>query len=96
MGAGFWIVIGLLAVLLLSSGNKKTGKSSSGRKNDKRIDHLHYMDLDEYQCPNCKARFRKNVMTCPKCGMQFTGTVTDDEEFIEEMEVWEEEDDEYE
>ena len=92
MGAGFWIVIGLLAVLLLSSGNKKTGKSSSSRKNDKRIDHLHYMDLDEYQCPNCKARFRKNVMTCPKCGMQFTGTVTDDEEFIEEMEVWEEDD----
>ena len=92
MGAGFWIVIGLLAVLLLSSGNKKTGSNSSGKKNDKRIDHLHYMDLDEYQCPNCKARFRKNVMTCPKCGMQFTGTVTDDEEFIEEMEVWEEDD----
>ena len=96
MGAGFWIVIGLLAVLLLSSGNKKTGKSSSRRKNDKRIDHLHYMDLDEYQCPNCGARFRKNIMICPKCGTQFTGTVTDDEEFIEEMEVWEEEDDEYE
>ncbi len=52
------------------------------------------MDLDEYQCPNCKARFRKNAMTCPKCGTQFTGTTVDDEEFIEEMEIWEEDDDE--
>ena len=27
-------------------------------------------------------------MICPKCGAKFTGTREDDGEFIEEMELW--------
>ena len=89
-----WIFLIASALLLIAalSGNNQPKKAGGGKTS--RIEKLHYMDLDEYQCPNCKARFRKNVMTCPKCGMQFTGTTVDDEEFIEEMEIWEEDDDE--
>ena len=91
MGTWVWITLGALAVLLLaSSGKQKTG-SGSGR-NDRRIDHLHYIDPDEYECPKCGARFRKNVMTCPKCGVKFTGTAENDDAFIEEMVLWDDDD----
>ena len=69
---------------------KAEAKNRAGRaeKNSERIDHLHYYDPDEYECPKCGARFTENVMTCPKCGMKFTGNVEDDEPFEEEMELW--------
>lgn len=95
MGTGVWIALGLLAlVLFASSGNSKknAGGSAGAGEKDKRIDHLHYIDLDEYECPKCGARFRKNVMVCPKCGAKFSGTVKDEDEFIEEMVLWDEDD----
>ena len=89
MGAWGWIVLGVLAFLVLaSSGKQRAGKDGRGGNKDKRIDHLHYYDPDEYECPKCGARFSKNVMTCPKCGMKFTGSAEDDEPFEEEMELW--------
>ena len=94
METGIWIALGLLTVVLLvSCGKSKTsagGGSAGVGKNNKRIDHLHYIDLDEYECPKCGARFRKNVMVCPKCGAKFSGTVEDEDEFIEEMVLWDE------
>ena len=33
-------------------------------------------------------------MTCPKCGMKFTGSVEDDEPYEEEYEMWDGDDDE--
>ena len=96
MRAGFWIILGVLAVLLLGSAGKSkknAGSRSAGTgKNTKRIDHLHYIDLDEYECPNCGAKFKKNVMVCPKCGIRFSGTEKDDNAFIEEMEIWDDDD----
>ena len=90
MGTGVWIALGLMAlVLLASSGKSKTNtgkRSASAGKNDKRIDHLHYTELDEYECPKCGARFRKNVMVCPKCGASFTGTTENMEAYDEELE----------
>ena len=94
MGTWFWIVLAVLAVLLLSSSGKrkKNGNSGSG-ENGRRVEHLHYIDPDEYECPKCGARFTENVMTCPKCGAKFTGTAENDDAFIEEMELWDDDDD---
>lgn len=95
MGTWGWIVLGVLAVLVLaSSGKQRAGKDGKAGNRDKRIDHLHYYDPDEYKCPKCGARFSRNVMTCPKCGMKFTGSVEDDEPFEEEYEMWDGDDDE--
>lgn len=58
-----------------------------------RIDHLHYIDTDEYECSACGARFRKPGMTCPGCGARFTGTRVEDEEMMEEMILWDDDDD---
>lgn len=80
-----WIVIGLVIFAVLAdSGKKDTG--SNGKPT--RIDHPHYFEEDEHECSVCGARFRGKSMTCPKCGAKFTGTKEDDEEFIEEMELW--------
>ena len=54
------------------------------------IDHLHYIDLDDYECSVCGAHFRKEAMVCPKCGARFQATKEDDDEYIEEMEIWDE------
>lgn len=90
MGTWFWIILGVLAVALLGA----SGKKAQGKENadNRRIDHLHYIELDEYECPKCHARFRRNVMACPKCGARFSGTKEDDEEFIEEMVLWDDDD----
>ena len=89
MGTWGWIVLGVLAVLLLSSsGKQKTKPESETGKSSKRIDHLHYIDPDEYECPKCGARFRENAMACPECGEKFSGKTEDEDEFIEEMELW--------
>ena len=68
----------------------------SGQKKVHRVDHLHYYDLDEYECSVCGARFQKNSMVCPKCGARFEGTKEVSTEFDEEMmeeEDWDEEHD---
>ncbi len=41
-------------------------------------------DWSSYECPVCGAKFRKDRMICPKCGVEFEGTKEDDE-FIDEM-----------
>ena len=77
---------------LLSGGTKRTGRSGKSGAPE-RIDHLHYIDADEYECSVCGAKFRKNSMSCPKCGARFRGTREDDDEFIEEMVLWDDDDD---
>ena len=95
MGTWGWIALGVLAFLVLaSSGKQKPTTAGRAEKNSERIDHLHYYDPDEYECPKCGARFTENVMTCPKCGMKFTGSVEDDEPYEEEYEMWDGDDDE--
>ena len=99
MGTGFWIIVAVLAVLLLATGRTKNNGKSSGRTGNStsRIDHLHYIDLDEYECPKCHTTFKRNVMVCPNCGTRFTGTREDmtafDEELEEELDMdeWDEE-----
>lgn len=79
---------------LFSGGNKNGRRSRSSGKPGKpvRIDHLHYIDVDEYECSVCGAKFRKDSMSCPKCGTRFQGTKEDDDEFIEEMVLWDDDD----
>ncbi len=95
MSAVFWIVIG--AVVLAACCWKKKGTntgSSGGQRKNLRIDHPHYYDVDDYECSVCGARFRKQSMVCPHCGVRFKGTQEDDTEFDEEMmeeEDWDEE-----
>lgn len=68
----------------LFSGNQNSRRSGSSG-GPVRIDHLHYIDADEYECSVCGAKFRKNSMSCPNCGTRFRGTKEDDDEFIGEM-----------
>ncbi len=95
MGIWFWVALGGLAYILIACAgiSQKKGGGSAAGKDTRRIDHLHYLDLDEYECPKCGARFTKNVMVCPKCGARFSGRKEDDEAFIEEMEIWDDDDD---
>ena len=81
----FWLaIVGVILAAVVGSGKKSTGS----REKPTRIDHPHYFEEDEHECSVCGARFRGKSMTCPKCGAKFTGTKEDDEEFIEEMELW--------
>ncbi len=66
-----WILIGLGVLIVCLLGTK--GKPSGGKKPGKptRIDHLHYIDLDEYECSVCGHQFDRKSMTCPKCGARF-------------------------
>ncbi len=99
METGFWFILAVLAVLLLATGKTKSNGNSAGRAGNStsRIDHCHYSDPDEYECPKCHTRFRKNTMVCPNCGTRFTGTREDmtayDDELEEELEMdeWDEE-----
>ena len=99
MGTGIWIILAMLAILLFAAGGTKNNGKSSDKTGSSasRIDHLHYIDRDEYECPKCHARFRKNTMVCPKCGLRFTGTREDttayDDELEEELDMddWDEE-----
>ena len=90
-----WFFLGVTALLVIAAltGNVKPAKKDNTENSTKRIDHLHYIDLDEYECPECGAKFRKNVMVCPQCEVRFTGKVEDDEEFEEEMIIWDDDDD---
>ena len=98
MGTGFWIILAVLAILLVATGKtKNNGKSSGTHDSTSRIDHLHYMERDEYECPRCHTVFKKNVMVCPNCGLRFAGAREDmtayDDELEEELEMdeWDEE-----
>ena len=99
MGTWFWIILAVLAILVFATGKTKqgNGKNSGTQDSMRRIDHLHYMDRDEYECPKCHTRFKKNTMVCPNCGTRFTGTQKNmtayDDELEEELDMddWDEE-----
>ena len=86
-----WVIIAAVVVLALLSGGKKKPSGASGKPT--RIDHPHYIDVDDYECSVCGARFRNKGMVCPKCGARFAGIKEDDDEFIEEMVIWDDDDD---
>ena len=84
-----WIIVGVGLIALLASGKGNKGKKKdTSQEKPIRIDHLHYIDADEYECSVCGAKFWKDRMVCPECGVKFEGTKEDDEEFIDEMIIW--------
>lgn len=86
----FWFaIVGAILAAFLSSGKKSTASNEKPT----RIDHPHYFDEDDHECSVCGTRFRGKRITCPKCGAKFTGTREDDGEFMEEMVIWDDEDD---
>ena len=91
MPAAVWIAIGLVLVLVCAGAGK--GKRPASRGKPVRIDHPHCFDEDDHECSVCGARFRGKGMVCPGCGAKFTGTREDDGEFVEEMVLWDDEDD---
>ena len=56
-----------------------------------RIDHPHQIDLDVHESPACGARFRPDSMVFPERRTGFAGTKEDEDEFTEEMVMWEDE-----
>ena len=91
MSTIFWIVIGVIIFCALADSGKKRNAGAKGKPT--RIDHPHYFEEDDHECSVCGTRFRGKSMTCPKCGTRFAGTREDDGEFIEEMELWDGDDD---
>ena len=87
-----WIVIGLAVIAVCTGSGKGKGKAS-GTGKPYRVDHPHYISDDESECSVCGARFRDKSMVCPRCGVRFGTAREDDEEFIEEMEIWDGDDD---
>ena len=94
------IQIGILFIFVIillwicsSLSKEKEGKNATSQGMSTRIDHPHYFEEDDHECSVCGTRFRGKSMTCPKCGAKFTGTREDDGEFMEEMVVWDDEDD---
>ena len=81
-----WILIGVVLLALLGGGNK--GKRTASPARPFRVDHPHYMTEDESECSVCGARFTEKTMVCPQCGAVFGTATTDDGEFIEEMELY--------
>ena len=95
MSPVWWIVIGIVLLSLLTGGKGKSRNTGTPGQDHVRIHHPHYMSDDEYECSACKARFRNDTMTCPSCGAHFSRIREDDGEFIEEMELFDgDEDDE--
>ena len=88
MSPVLWIILALVIIGACTSNSKKSIKNTGKQKKPTRIDHPHYIDVDDYECSVCGARFRKKGMVCPKCGTRFQGTKEDEDEFIEEMVVW--------
>ena len=87
-----WIILGVVLLALLSGNKGKGGRGSSAAR-PFRIDHPHYMDPDDCECSRCGARFPEEQMECPVCGARFGTATTDDGEFMEEMEIWDGDDD---
>ena len=92
MSTAVWIVIGLVILVACAGSSGKNGRRTGSRGKPTRIDHPHYIDADDYECSVCGTRFQKKDMVCPKCGACFTGTKEDDDEFIEEMVIWDDDD----
>ncbi len=92
MSAVFWVLIGIV-VLAALAGSGKGGKNAGTKGKPVRIDHPHYFEDDDHECSVCGARFRGKGMTCPKCGARFQAAKEDDGEFIEEMVLWDDDDD---
>lgn len=95
------IPIGILTIFAIALlwvfygiSKESSRKKAELKKRPTRIDHPHYFEEDDHECFVCGTRFWGKGMTCPKCGAKFTGTREDDGEFIEEMELWDDEDDE--
>ena len=86
---GILVIIAIILLWICSGlGKGKDAKNTGSKGKPTRIDHPHYFEEDDHECSVCGARFRGKGMTCPKCGAKFIGTKEDDEEFIEEMELW--------
>ena len=87
---GAIVVLGLIATLF--SGN---GKKTVTRERPRiRIDHPHYVSVDESECTICGRRIPAYVSRCPNCGVRFNAARKDEEEWdeeFEEMEAWDEE-----
>ena len=88
-----WPVVVLILLLIFAAGSgKKQPKQKNGTagtgKAVPRIDRPHYIDLDDHECPKCGARFRENVTVCHRCGAKLSGTTEDEDEFVEEMVLW--------
>ena len=83
-----WILISVLLLALLSGGKRR--KTTASTAQPFRVDHPHYMTEDESECSVCGARFKDKVMVCPRCGARFGTATMDDGEFIEEMELYDE------
>ena len=91
----FWAIGGvLLLIALLFSGEKRTNTTNS-RKSTYRLQkeaahwiyHPHVIEEDDYECSRCHARFRKETVSCHKCGIVMSGkTVKDEDEWIDEEE----------
>ena len=95
MDTGLWIVVGIVLLSLLVGGKGKNKNAGAQKHDPVRIHHPHYMSDDEYECSVCRTRFGKDYMTCPSCGAHFSRIREDDGEFIEEMELYDgDEDDE--
>ncbi len=86
-----WIIICIVILAACFSG-KGNRKACGSRGEPTRIDHPHYIDVDDYECSVCGARFRKKGMVCPKCGARFQKTMENENEFIEEMVIWDDDD----
>ena len=84
----FWAIGGvILLIALLFSGGKHTHSSDSQKEADHWIYHPHVIEEDDYECSRCHARFRKEAVCCPKCGITMSGkTVKDEDEWIDEEE----------
>lgn len=90
-----WIIGGIIVVAILAAcfGKNKTASTSQLRPR-LRVDHPHCINDDDYECSICGARFSRDMMTCPHCGVRFSGKQDDWEEFDEEedeLEAWDEE-----
>ena len=88
-----WWILGFVAVLIVvrilvamtEKGNGTTAGQSPERPRT-RIDHLHYLSDDDYECSICGTRFSSDLDRCPHCGVIFNDTEVDEEEFEEELE----------
>ena len=89
MSTAVWIALGIIFLILLSISSNKTNKSSDYRSESIRIDRIHYFDRNDHQCSVCGVRFEEERMVCPRCGARFKTTKDDDDEFIEEIDLWE-------
>lgn len=85
-----WIIAGTAVLLALLANGRK--KPTPKEEKPTRIDHPHYIDLDDCECSVCGARFPKKDTVCPNCGTRFQATKEDDDEFIEEMVIWDDDD----